>query len=128
MFNLEQTHDNDYSTTADWDESGSKYFSGNAVVDSHKELTDWTLVIVFDSPVVDIEVWNSEPIGNSYKGHVWTLGPHSWNTALSVGLFDVSFVAKMKYMSNNLPNGKDFYCQCYIDFIGFIFFSIDLPL
>ena len=53
---LDQRGKNSYRTQKGWMDSGTSYFSGNAVAFVPGAVTNWMVVIVFQKPVASMQV------------------------------------------------------------------------
>lgn len=82
-----------YKNQKGWVSRGTGHFSGNAIIDSNDQYNDWLIAIVFESPVMDMEVWNAQNV-KSGDDHVWVFEGLPWNKVMHSGKFDLGFNAK----------------------------------
>lgn len=45
-----------YKTQDGWEDGGVDFFSGNAILLVHDHLLDWSMLLIFDTPIEEIQV------------------------------------------------------------------------
>lgn len=80
-----QTHKEAYKTQEGWQDLGQAFFSGNAILNVTDHLLDWTMVMIFDHSINEIQV-------RSLRQHVY-------NSRL-----EFSFVLDLVTFLNNFHN------------------------
>merc|ERR1719427_524694 len=100
-----------YNIQRGWKEAGNSYYSILVKVPVTQTTPDWTIAVVFGSPVSFIEVWSATLDGNQFNGKLWKFKGKSWNRNLQKGQFEISFNAKFTGVMPFQPNGRVYLCS-----------------
>nr|XP_039255234.1 endoglucanase 25-like isoform X2 [Styela clava] len=106
-----QTHEDNFKTQDGWEDGGIPFFSGNCILNVTDHLLDWSMLVVFDSPIAEMQVWSVTTVDKSDDGRMWTFGPHEWNLDLYVGMSDINFIAKQATKTASIPTAKVYLCS-----------------
>jgi len=100
-----------YTARKGWTQKGYSYYSALAKVTVTQSTSDWTIGIIFGTPIDSIEVWNTNLGGTDFEGRLWKFRAHNWNKNLKPGKFEMSFNARVEGLMALKPNARVYLCS-----------------